>query len=420
MKKKKEESILVAVSGGVDSVVLLHYLLKQGFSLAVAHCNFSLRGKESDGDASFVKELCEHYRIPFFSKKFNTKKEAKEKGISIQMAARNLRYEWFYALASQHSFTKIAVAHHADDRFETVLINLSRGTGIAGLTALSADKGNLFRPLLSWSRKEIEAYAKKNKLQWREDSSNIEDKYARNKIRHKVVPVLKELNPSLLQTFAHSQQRFKNVQLVYQKAKGDFLVKAAFEGGWKFKITQDKFELALLSEILFDFGFTHDAISKILKSEKSESGRIFTAKNCRLIRDRKEWILAPVVQESGEYFLKKNESITTPLVIECSSVQASKHKILKDVRMAQLDEAKLKFPLILRKWKKGDWFIPFGMKGKVKLSDFFINHKFSLFEKENTWILESDGEVVWVVAKRVDARYAVGETTKKVYLAQAK
>ena len=418
--KGYKEKILVAVSGGVDSVVLLHFLLAEGFELAVAHCNFSLRAKESDGDEQFVKDLCKKVKVKFFSKKFDTKKYADKKGISIQMAARELRYEWFNQVANEHQYSKIALAHHADDRLETVLNNLARGTGISGLTALSSDRGNLFRPLLSWTRKEVEAYAKNNKLKWREDSSNADTKYVRNKIRHKIVPVLKELNPSLLQTFTHSQQRFKNVQLVYEKAKGDFLVKAAFEGGWKFKVTKDVHELALLSEILFDFGFTHDTVSKVISVDSDDSGKVFYAKNCRLFRNRKEWILNPLMDGDEEFFIDENESITEPISILCASVSRKKHVVVKDLKLAQFDADKLKFPLKLRKWKKGDWFIPFGMKGKVKLSDFFINQKFSLFDKENTWVLESNQNIIWVVSHRIDARFAVGETTKKVYLARVK
>ncbi|MFZ9846712.1 MAG: tRNA lysidine(34) synthetase TilS [Flavobacteriales bacterium] len=416
----QKDAILVAVSGGIDSVVLLHLLKQEKLNIAAAHCNFSLRCKDSDGDEAFVKHLAKSYQIPFFTKKFNTKKFAKDHSLSTQMAARELRYAWFKELAKVHSFTKIAVAHHADDQFETVLLNLVRGTGISGLTAMHQENGNIVRPLLSSTRKEIEAYAKKNKLKWREDASNAEDKYARNKIRHNVISALHELNTSLLSTFSNSRARLRNVQVVFEKAKSDFLVKAAFDGGWKFKVGKDKVALALLSEILFDFGFTHDTISKVGKSNPTESGKIFLGKNCRLLKNRNEWILTPLQEIEEEYFVKKGQAIAHPLALKTSSRTMKGYNISKERNLAQLDEEKLKFPLKLRKWKQGDWFIPFGMKGKMKLSDFFINQKFSLLDKENVWILESGNDIVWIVGHRVDQRYAVGEKTKKVYLAQVK
>ena len=416
----EKDSILVAVSGGIDSVVLLHLLKQEKLTIAVAHCNFSLRAKESDADEAFVKRLAKNYKIPFFTKKFNTKKVAKEQSISTQMAARELRYTWFSALAKENGFTKIVVAHHADDQMETVLLNLTRGTGISGFTAMNAQNGLIARPLLSLSRKDIESYAKKHTLKWREDASNAKDKYARNRIRHKVMPVLKELNPSLLATFSNSRNRLQNVQVVFEKAKSDFLVKAAFDGGWKFKITKDSNSLALLSEILFDFGFTHDAIDKIIQSASSESGKIFLGQNCRLLKNRNEWLLTPNMALEEEILIAENESISSPILLK-TEVQAMKgYKISKEKTLAQLDASKLKFPLKLRKWKQGDWFIPFGMRGKMKLSDYFINQKFSLLEKENVWILASGNDIVWIVGHRVDQRYAIGEKTKKVYLAQVK
>ncbi len=416
----KKDSILVAVSGGIDSVVLLHLLHKLGAKIAVAHCNFSLRGKESDGDEAFVIKLAKTYKIECFTKKFSTKKFAKDNSLSTQMAARELRYKWFYQLAKEHKFTKIAVAHHADDQFETVLINLTRGTGISGLTAMNAVKENVVRPLLKYNRKDIENYASKHQLKWREDASNAEDKYARNKIRHQVVPALKEINPSLLNTFANSRMRLNNVQVVFEKAKSEFLIKAAFDGGWKFKVSKDPSQLALLSEILYDFGFTHDNIHKVVSKDKIDSGKIFKGKNCRLIKNRNEWILSPLNDNEEEILLHEGESIHSPIKLKTLVKLAKTHKILKDKNLAQLDYSTLQFPLKIRKWRQGDWFIPFGMRGKMKLSDFFINQKFSLLEKENTWILESGNDIVWVIGHRVDQRFAIGEKTKKVYLAHAK
>lgn len=417
---QQKDTILVAVSGGIDSVVLLHLLHQHKLNIALAHCNFCLRGKESDKDEAFVVNLAKAYKIKYFTKKFDTKKFAKEKTLSTQMAARELRYEWFTTLCKEYKFSKIAVAHHADDQFETILINLVRGTSILGLTAMREINGNIVRPLLHLSRADIEKYAKKNKLKWREDASNAEDKYARNKIRHHVIPTLKEINPSLLQTFANSRNRLINVQLAFEKAKSDFLIKAAFNGGWKFKVSKDNHNNALFSEILYDFGFTHDNISKIVQHTKTDSGKTFNGLNCRLIKNRREWILSPLSDNEDNFYIEENQSLSYPISLHTSSLSVKNHTIVKDKNVAQLDLSKLTFPLKIRKWQKGDWFIPFGMKGKMKLSDFFINQKLSLLEKENTWILESGNDIVWIIGQRIDHRFAIGEKTKKVYLAHAK
>ncbi len=417
---KSTDKILVAVSGGVDSMVLLHQLHQQKIKLAVAHCNFSLRGKESDGDEEFIKKYCAKLKITFYSKSFPTKKYAKKMGVSTQMAARELRYQWFNELCVQHRFNKIAVAHHADDQIETVLLNLVRGTGISGLVGMNEVNGKVVRPLLSFSREEIIQYAQKNKLKWREDSSNTDDYYSRNKLRLKVLPVLKELNPSLLSTFQNSRKRWKNIQLVFEKAKADFLVAAAFEGGWKFETEQDETNKAFLSEILYDFGFTHSVVHYVVVGEGKLTGKWFQGKNCRLVKNRQAWILSPDSMKEEGLFLKKEVKITQPISLE-SSLQSIKNiEIIKNSSYAFLDASKLQFPLKLRKWERGDWFIPFGMKGKMKLSDFFTNNKFSLFDKENAWVLQSGKDIVWVVGHRIDQRFSIGENTKKVYLAQLK
>ena len=419
----KEEKLLVAVSGGIDSMVLLHLLHSSGYRIAVVHCNFSLRGKESDDEEKFVRKQVKKLDLKLHVNQFNTAMYADKRGVSTQMAARALRYEWFHQLAAEFEYSKILVAHHFDDQIETVLLNLTRGTGIMGLTGMELLHGNIARPLLFATRAEISAYAAENKLTWKEDSSNNEDKYARNRIRHHVVPILKSINPGFYQTFAHSEQRIRNVQKIYAKEKADYLVLAAFDGGWKFELlptTESAVNRALFREVLIDFGFTHQQIHDVLASVSANSGKQFLGKHCRLVKDRKAWLLTPIVHKEKEYLLEQGESLTTPIVLEVKTKNNKALKFTKDAAAAFLDFDKLEFPLKLRRWKKGDWFIPFGMKGKVKLSDYFVNHKFSLADKENIWILESGKDIVWLVGQRIDERYKVGQNTKKVYLARLK
>ncbi|MFM7023524.1 MAG: tRNA lysidine(34) synthetase TilS [Flavobacteriales bacterium] len=419
----KDDTLLLAVSGGVDSVVLLHLLHNEGYKIAIGHCNFSLRGKESDDEEKFVRKLAKTMGIQIYVNQFNTLEYAKFRSISTQMAARELRYEWFNQLCIEHDYTRIVVAHHLDDQLETVLMNLTRGTGIMGLAGMEPLHGNVARPLLFATREEILAYAAKHKLQWREDSSNNEDKYARNKIRHHAVPVLKSINPGLYQTFTHTEQRIKNVQTIYAKVKSDFLVHASFDGGWKFPVKKtmaDAYQEALFREILVDFGFSHSQVEDVLKSATAASGKQFLGDHCRLIKDRKEWVLTPHTKEEHDYELNDGQDVLVPVKIDVVVKSAKALKISRDAKMAYLDYGKLTFPLKLRKWKKGDFFYPFGMKGKVKLSDYFVNHKFSLADKENVWILESGNDIVWLVGHRIDERFKIGKDTKKVYLAHLK
>ncbi len=419
----KNDSLLVAVSGGVDSIVLLHLLHSEGYKIAIGHCNFSLRGKESDEEEKFVRKLAKSLKLDIYVNTFSTAEYAKNRGVSTQMAARELRYDWFNQLCAEHEYSKIVVAHHLDDQIETVLLNFTRGTGIMGLTGMAPAHGNVIRPLLFATREEILTYATKNKLKWKEDSSNKEDKYARNNIRHHVIPILKSINPGLYQTFAHSEQRIKNVQSIYTKEKRDFLVNAAFDGGWKFVVKTtiaDPHKIALFREALMDFGFSHSQLEDILESADATSGKQFLGNHCRLIKDRKEWILTPVAKEEHEYLLETAESITAPFTMEVKVKSNKAIKFSKDPSVALLDYDKLKFPLKLRKWKKGDFFFPFGMKGKMKLSDYFVNHKFSLADKENVWILESGSDIVWLMGHRIDDRFKIGQKTKKVYLAHIK
>lgn len=425
----KNDKILTAVSGGVDSVVMLHLLFAGGYKLAVAHCNFGLRGKESDEDEKFVKDLAEKIKVSFYSKKFDTEKTAKEKGISIQMAARDLRYEWLEKIRKQHGYNVIAIAHHSDDILETFFINLIRGTGIAGLSGIKPKAGNIVRPLLFASRVDIENYALKNKIKYREDSSNHTDKYLRNKIRHKLIPFLQELNPDVKNAIGSVVDRLSGIEKIY-----DEIVRTEREKilqKHKSHIAIDVKRLLELScpelylyEFIRQYGFSGDVIAKIISSLHLNEGKVFYSSTHRIIKDRQNLLITELNNEIVplEYKITKNtKSLISHVNIEFLKKRHDKNfVILKDKDIAFLDFEKLKFPLVLRRWKAGDFFYPFGMKGKKKLSDFFTDQKFSILEKENIWLLCSGKDIVWVVGQRIDDRYCVKEKTKWILTVRLK
>lgn len=426
IKKEKlfsaKDKILVAVSGGIDSVVMLHLLCEAGYSVGVAHCNFSLRGKESEEDEKFVKGVALKLNVPFYSVKFNTEKVVKERGISIQMAARELRYEWLENIRKQKKYNVIAVAHHSDDMVETFFINLIRGTGIAGLSGIKAKTGNVVRPLLFASRKDIEEYALKNSLKYREDSSNSSDKYLRNTIRRKLIPLISEMNPEAKHNIASLIERLNSVERIFQETVRKEKRNMVREE--KSMVTIDIERLMKLADpeiYLFEFvkhyGFSGDVIPQIISSVNERETKIFYSPTHRIIKDRKNILIVDLKQAmQDEYKIPKGTaSVKTPMNIAFSKKVRQKNFIIyKEKNIAALDFNKLKFPLTLRRWRMGDYFYPLGMKGKKKLSDFFTDMKFSLLEKENTWLLCSGKDIVWVVGHRIDNRYMVSEKTKIV------
>lgn len=423
----KSKRILVAVSGGMDSVLLLHLLNEVGFNIGVAHCNFMLRDDDSEKDEKFVNQLAKSFNVPFYTKKFDTLNYATKNKISIQMAARDLRYEWFEEIRKKYNYEVIAVAHHQDDEVETFFINLIRGTGIAGLHGIKAKTGKIVRPLLFTGRKEIEEYVKKNKIKFREDKSNKSTKYLRNKIRLQLIPMLKELNPEIESTVKSDIQRIKQIENIFQK-----LVKEkqeeiqSTEGNiTKFnisKLLQLQNQELFLYEFLKPYGFSGDIIQQILKSLKAESGRQFLSDSYRLVKDRKFLIISPHQADAVlESFIvtKGYKELLAPVHLKFSEINvAKKIAIDRDKNIANLDLDKLQFPLHIRKWERGDYFIPFGMKGKKKLSDYFTDIKLSLIEKENTWLLCNGDDIIWVIGHRIDERYKVAARTKKVFIAE--
>lgn len=417
------EKILVAVSGGVDSVVLLDLLCEMGVECGVAHCNFHLRGDESDGDFEFVKNLASNKGLAFYSKDFDTKKYAAENKISIEMAARDLRYDWFKELREVFNYKYIAIGHHADDVAETVLINLVRGTGIHGLSGIKSKLGKIVRPLLPFARKQLLEYAKENSIVFREDSTNAETDYVRNKIRHQIMPVLEEINPAIRTTMTENVQRFREVELIYNRVIEENRLHLVFTRENQLMISIPKLKDLLapvshLFELLSPYGFHHRDVRKIVKSINGISGKLFYSATHQLLRDREYLILSEISESNtNEYLISEEDNmIEIPLEIKVSKLDRTPgFKFSTNSKIACFDSNLLKFPLSLRKWKEGDSFHPIGMKGKKKISDFFIDQKFSIQEKENTWLLLSGNKIVWVLGYRMDDRFKITNATTKIY-----
>jgi len=415
---KPDDRVIVGLSGGMDSMTLIDVLLSLGYNCMAVHCNFHLRGEESERDAAFVEQWCESAKVGLVSVDFDTYRYAAEHKISIEMAARELRYKWFEDIRKEHHADAIAVAHHRDDLAETVLLNLIRGTGIRGLSGISPKNNSIVRPLLGVSRDEIEAYVDERKLPFIFDSSNSDDVFVRNFLRLNVIPLLEKINPSVKNSIYRTAQHVGEARKIY-----DFYVenqkKAIFTDN---RIDIDKLKTTLspatmLFEILSPFGFNASVIEDICQCLDSIPGKVFYSNDYRLIKDRKDLILDKISDENlsqREYAIDKvSQEITYPIRLKISFLSGN-ITINKDARFLYADADKLSFPLTLRKWQPGDWFIPFGMKGRKKLSDFFTDRKFSLPDKENAWVLTSDEDIVWVVGERSDDRFKITESTENV------
>ncbi len=417
------DKILLTVSGGIDSVVLFDLFLKAGYSFAVAHCNFSLRGKESDEDEEFVARLAQQNSVSFHVKRFDTSAFASTNSLSIQMAARQLRYAWFEELAKEYGYARIATAHQLNDIVETMLINLTRGTGIAGLHGILEKNGNIVRPLLFTARNEIRAYAEKNALSWREDSSNIEEKYARNLIRHQIIPVLKNLNPKLEEVFRYSAERFKGTETVYKHHIEEYRsrILQPTTDGFTIKledIDQTPDPLCILSELLLPFGFNYSTIQTIYTKRFQPSGAQYYSPNYSLIKDRSQWNISPIEQ------LSHFESVVYPstAVLETPNGKISFQLIESEhfkgfersPNVAYFDYASLDWPLVVRNWQEGDKFQPFGMQGVKKVSDFFIDLKIPANQKNKIPFLINKEDILWIVGYRTSERYKISEKTEKI------
>jgi tRNA(Ile)-lysidine synthase len=413
----KEKKLLLAVSGGIDSMVLVHLCHQLRLDFAVAHCNFQLRGDESDGDEAFVSSEIEKLNGKLFIQKFDTKKVAETEKLSIQLAARKLRYDWFYELLENEKFDFLLTAHHLDDSLETFLINFTRGSGLDGLTGIPEQNDKIVRPLLIFSRKEIETFAQENQIAWREDSSNSSDKYLRNKLRHDVIPILKELNPSLLSSFQNTTNNLKQSQSLVTDASKSVYEKVAIEEENQIIFDLEKLlkypnHQAYLFTWLSNYCFTDwDAISDLIQAQ---SGKQIFSNSHVLLKNRNTLLLFPRKENSEEiiYKIEKEQfEVKVPLKLTFSNQTDTSFQSTNTIFV---DEEKLRFPLTIRKWKEGDVFQPFGMNGKKKVSKFFKDEKLSLLEKSNIWLLCSNDKIVWIIGKRQDERFKITETTTKI------
>jgi tRNA(Ile)-lysidine synthase len=413
----KDSKLLLAISGGLDSVVLMHLCNQLKLSISLAHCNFKLRNEESDLDEEFVKYISQISSNQIFTTFFNTELVAKKEQISIQIAARELRYTWFQELVKKHQFDFILTAHHLDDSLETFLIHLTRGSGLEGFTGIPSTNGNIIRPLLPFSRAEILEYATKNQLEWREDSSNATTKYLRNNIRHQVIPILKEINPSLLDSFANTIQYLQDAQQIIDDQIDEIEAKVIIDkDGLLFfdisKINQLSNPKAYLYQLLKKYQFTE--WNNVVDLLTSQSGKQVFSKTHVLLKDRDFLILSeiPSKKRDSESFeiLEHQSKISSPIFL---NFEENSSKNIENRNTISVAKKLLKYPLIVRKWQNGDYFCPSGMQGKKKLSKYFKDEKISVIEKEKIWLLcTADNEIIWVINHRQDRRFLASSATE--------
>jgi tRNA(Ile)-lysidine synthase len=417
-----DDHFLVTVSGGVDSVVMAHLFQASGLKFAIAHCNFQLRSDESEHEQEFVEFLAGEFRVPCYSNRFETASYAKEMGISVQMAARELRYQWFEELAEKHNFSHIATGHNKNDIVETLLLNLSRGTGVRGLMGIKPVNNRIVRPLLFASRPMIIAYANEQALPWRDDSSNSETKYHRNKIRHTIIPALESINPAFirntLNTIKRIEQTGKLIDLLLEQVKAAVWVEEEDKVLINIsRLKQFPAHEILLFELLREFNISHLSEEMLLNTIETDTGKQFHTSTHTLTHDRDNLIVTQrKLSEIQEISIASDTtSITDPIKLMFSR---HNHKpgfpLPRDRNIAVLDAEKIEFPLILRGWKEGDKFRPLGLKGSKKVSDFLINIKLPLPEKNKIRILESNRKIVWLVNHRIDDRFKVTDETTEI------
>ena len=422
----QNSTVIVGLSGGIDSMVLLDILTLLGYNCIAAHCNFHLRNDESDRDEKFVKNWCKTIDTQYTSINFDTKQYAADRKISIEMAARELRYCWFETIRNEYQANYIAVAHHKDDSVETLLLNLIRGTGIKGLTGISPKNGHIVRPLLCLSRNEIESYISERDIPYVTDSTNHEDIYLRNSLRLNVIPLLETLNPSVRETIFRTSRNLTEAEKIYSESIQKSISKVFNDN----KIYIDELkrtasQRSVLFELLTPYSFTPSTIEDIYESIDSISGKIFYSdvnsdlgkKGYRLIKDRNIFLLDALTECNNKditFLIEEGASEILEPIRLIIRILNSSDEIKYHRNILYLDEEKIKYPLELRRWRAGDWFIPFGMKGRKKLSDYFTDHKFTLKDKDEAWILTSGEDIVWLVGERNDDRFKITDRTKKI------
>lgn len=419
-----DQQILLATSGGVDSVVMAHLFKQAGYHFAIAHCNFQLRGEESVRDELFVTSLATALGVPFFVVRFDTNAYATEKRVSIQVAARELRYEWLEATRKESGYAFTATAHHMQDNVETVLMNISKGTGIAGLHGILPKQTFLIRPLLFTQKNELLVYATKENISFVEDSSNITLKYTRNFFRHQVIPVIQEAYPTLINNVAAGIERFREAEELYSQSILRHKKRLLTQKGntWMIPVLRLQKTVPLNTiawEIFRDFGCSSAQLPQVLELLNSSSGRLVETSTHRIIRDR-NWLLITALEEQEAPLIviekERTHIITANGHLKIRELSRSGVNIPAAANIACLDKQSVLYPLLLRKWKQGDYFYPLGMRKKKKVSRFFIDQKLSLLQKEKVWVLESGKRIVWIIGLRIDDRFKITDNTKEMLM----
>lgn len=421
---ERDTRVLLAVSGGIDSMVMADLFLKAGYQAGIAHCNFCLRGNDSDLDEDLVRKLATSNNIPFYSIKFDTHDYAEKNGLSVQMAARDLRYTWFENIRKQNGFDVIAVAHNLNDNIETLLINLARGTGITGLAGIRPVSGSIIRPLLFATRTVIENYCKKYSIEYREDRSNSETKYTRNRIRHLVIPELKKINPAIERTLSETLLKLRETdELLSRFITG---IREAISVAEEDKVTFDVLQLnnylqdrTVLFELFSPFGLSGSQTVDLTDVISGKTGgQLFTSSH-RILKNRNSLIVSPVEKNTETLYeiLRPEDLKNIPVIVSAELVEITESFVIPDEKTtACLDENELEYPLLIRIWKNGDFFYPLGMKNKKKISDFLIDIKKSRIEKDKIMVLVSGGRIAWVIGERIDSRFRIKTATKKALL----
>lgn len=414
----KKELVIVGISGGADSAALLHMLVSMGYQCIAAHCNFKLRGEESDRDELFTDNYTQILQVPLRTIVFETKQYALNNHLSIEMAARELRYAWFEELRKEYNAQAIAVAHHRDDSIETLLINLTRGSGLCGLTGIRPRNGYVVRPLLPLSREDVFSYIDSNKLSYVTDSTNSSDIYTRNFIRLKVLPLLAQINPSIKASLARTADHLGEAEIIFKHVINEARNKVIQDNSLSIDALMEfPAPKTILFELLKPYGFTRLVTEDIFSSLDKDSGKLFYSDSYRLLKDRSFLLIDSLEKHEQQCFTLDivEGHITVPIELIFSKLVINKDFLIeRNLNFAYFDYDKLKFPLTLRHWKEGDWFVPFGMTGRKKLSDYFSNNKFSLFDKEKIWLLCNGEDIIWIVGERPDNRYRIDKSTKKV------
>lgn len=424
---KTTDKILLAVSGGLDSMVMLHLMKEAGFRIAVAHCNFQLRAAHSDADEAFVNDTCRQVKVPFFVKRFQTNDHATSRGISIQMAARELRYEYFGELRRGNGFDLVATAHHFNDTIESVLLNLVRGTGMDGLRGIAVNKEGIIRPLLFATRAMIHDYAIGQSITWREDISNASDDYQRNFLRHQVIPKLVEMNPAFEDGFRQTHERLLGARAFALEYISGLRSSAVVTSDAKSmtldirKVRQSVSPAVLLWELIKDKGFGYDQCRRITGDH--QPGKLFLSDTHQLLVDRTQYIIdRKQTSDFLSQMIEKGQKLAgnPPAMLAINELDRKEFVMTSDPAIAQLDADLLQFPLLWRRWQAGDYFVPLGMRSEKKVSDFLIDLKVPFNSKADITVLESGGEIACIIGHRISDRYKITADTRRVLVIEPK